>query len=70
MQATGDPKQFPYVQYNEGDDSISGLAMDRMNQSVFNVLAPAYAQGYENSQNRGLQSGQAAMQGLLGWWGN
>jgi hypothetical protein len=46
-----------------------GLAMDRMNQSVFNALAPAYAQGYENSQNRGVQSGQAAMQGLLGLGG-
>ena len=37
-----------------------GVAADRLNQSVFNALAPQYAQGYENWANRGLQGGTAA----------
>jgi hypothetical protein len=43
-----------------------GVATDRMNQSVFNAVAPLYASGYENTLNRNLQTGQNAMQGLLG----
>lgn len=45
-----------------GDRSqiAKGVAADRMNQSVFNAMAPAYAQGYEAWQNRALQAGQAA----------
>lgn len=51
-----------------GDRSniAKGVMMDKLNQSVLNAMAPQYAGGYENWLNRGVQTGSAAMQGLLG----
>lgn len=43
-----------------------GTALGGLNQSVMNAMAPQYAQGYDNWLNRGVQTGQSAMQGLLG----
>lgn len=38
-----------------------GVMMDRLNQSVFNAMAPQYNQAYENWLNRGVQAGTAAL---------
>jgi hypothetical protein len=45
-----------------GDRSYlsKGVAADRMNQSVFNAMAPVYQQDYNAWQNRALQGGTAA----------
>jgi len=54
-----------------GDRSYlaKGVAADRMNQSVFNAMAPQYQQDYNAWQNRALAGGQGAAgvgQGLEG----
>ena len=44
-----------------------GVMADRLNQSVFNAMAPVYNTAYENWLNRGVQAGNAALQSDLGY---